>query len=60
LSSLINAACPVYPPCKADETMCMLARFSPDGCPPAPLCIPKTSKYRPDDLSGVNFIEQSM
>jgi hypothetical protein len=55
LASLINAACPVYPPCKADETSCILETYSPNDCPPAPICIPKTSKYRPDDVLGVNF-----
>ena len=47
LASMVNADCPVYPPCSSDETTCMLGPFSTDGCPPAPLCIPSTSKYWP-------------
>jgi len=59
LASLVNAICGYYPPCKADEKKCTFPQYSP-ACPPALICIPKTSKYRPDDLLGVNFTNQSM
>ena len=45
MANLVRSDCPVSPPCKNTEKMCFLGGPpSPDGCLPAPLCIPADSK----------------
>ena len=45
LASLVRSDCPIFSPCNVDEKMCFLGGPpSPDGCLPAPLCIPADSK----------------